>query len=410
MSTQSSASPALEPLLLRTDSQGIVTLRLNRPGQFNALSEALLAALQAQIDALAGDASLRCVVLEASGRAFSAGHDLREMRSQPSLDYYRELFRKCGAVMQGLQALPVPVIAKVRGIATAAGCQLVASCDLAICADDARFAVSGINVGLFCATPAVALSRNVSAKRAFDMLVTGRFIDAATAADWGLVNDAVPADQLDARVAELAAEILSKSPAAIRHGKRMFYKQRQMALADAYDYAGDVMARNMMDEDAAEGIDAFLQKRARAGAAWPERPRADQASQPSAQPPAAAVITTHTGDQRAYTSRPNSNRASPKSAGPRMADVHTGSYRADSSTPTTAAFTPASMLRTPGRRRSPSQNGIAPASSKAPGRKIIASMLKPLIQPIQPPAVCCAATPKNAAKENKGPGMACAAP
>lgn len=262
MSTQSSASPALEPLLLRTDSQGIVTLRLNRPGQFNALSEALLAALQAQIDALAGDASLRCVVLEASGRAFSAGHDLREMRSQPSLDYYRELFRKCGAVMQGLQALPVPVIAKVRGIATAAGCQLVASCDLAICADDARFAVSGINVGLFCATPAVALSRNVSAKRAFDMLVTGRFIDAATAADWGLVNDAVPADQLDARVAELAAEILSKSPAAIRHGKRMFYKQRQMALADAYDYAGDVMARNMMDEDAAEGIDAFLQKRA----------------------------------------------------------------------------------------------------------------------------------------------------
>ena len=210
MSTQSSGSPALEPLLLRTDSQGIVTLRLNRPGQFNALSEALLAALQAQIDALAGDASLRCVVLEASGRAFSAGHDLREMRSQPSLDYYRELFRKCGAVMQGLQALPVPVIAKVRGIATAAGCQLVASCDLAICADDARFAVSGINVGLFCATPAVALSRNVSAKRAFDMLVTGRFIDAATAADWGLVNDAVPADQLDARVAELAAEILSR--------------------------------------------------------------------------------------------------------------------------------------------------------------------------------------------------------
>ena len=385
MSTQSSGSPALEPLLLRTDSQGIVTLRLNRPGQFNALSEALLAALQAQIDALAGDASLRCVVLEASGRAFSAGHDLREMRSQPSLDYYRELFRKCGAVMQGLQALPVPVIAKVRGIATAAGCQLVASCDLAICADDARFAVSGINVGLFCATPAVALSRNVSAKRAFDMLVTGRFIDAATAADWGLVNDAVPADQLDARVAELAAEILSKSPAAIRHGKRMFYKQRQMALADAYDYAGDVMARNMMEETPPRASTPSCKARA-AGAAWPERPRGS--GQPAhAQPPAAAVITTHTGDQRAYTSRPNSNRASPKSAGPRMADVHTGSYRADSSTPTTAAFTPASMLRTPGRRRSPSQNGIAPASSKAPGRKIIASMLRPLIQPIQPPAV-----------------------
>ena len=356
MSTQSSASPALEPLLLRTDSQGIVTLRLNRPGQFNALSEALLAALQAQIDALAGDASLRCVVLEASGRAFSAGHDLREMRSQPSLDYYRELFRKCGAVMQGLR----PARAghrQVRGIATAAGCQLVASCDLAICADDARFAVSGINVGLFCATPAVALSRNVSAKRAFDMLVTGRFIDAATAADWGLVNDAVPADQLDARVAELAAEILSKSPAAIRHGKRMFYKQRQMALADAYDYAGDVMARNMMDEDAAEGIDAFLQKRAALARAWPERPRADQASQPSAQPPAAAVITTHTGDQRAYTSRPNSNRASPKSAGPRMADVHTGR------TGPTAARRPRRRSRRPACCARPAAGAVRPRTA-----------------------------------------------
>ncbi|MBO9329307.1 enoyl-CoA hydratase [Achromobacter xylosoxidans] len=280
------------PILERTDEGGVVTLRLNRPGQFNALSEAMLAALQAQIDALARDADARCVVLESAGRAFCAGHDLREMRSQPSLDYYRELFRKCGSVMQGLQALPVPVIAKVRGVATAAGCQLVASCDLAVAADSATFAVSGINVGLFCSTPAVALSRNVSAKRAFEMLVTARFIDAAQARDWGLINDAVPEAELDARVQALVNDILAKSPTAIRYGKRMFYKQRQMALADAYDYAGDVMARNMMEADAREGIDAFLQKRA---PRWQDV----QPSQPSAQPPAAAISTTQTGDHRA---------------------------------------------------------------------------------------------------------------
>jgi len=253
--------PADEPLLLSTAQAGVVTLRLNRPSQFNALSEALLAALQQEIDRLARDPDLRCVVLESAGRAFCAGHDLREMRSQPDLDYYRALFRQCGRVMQGLQALPVPVIAKVHGIATAAGCQLVASCDLAVAADTAKFAVSGINVGLFCATPAVALTRNVSAKRAFEMLMTARFIDAGQAADWGLINDAVPESELDARVRALVDDILSKSPTAVRYGKRMFYQQRQMALADAYDYAGDVMARNMMEADACEGIDAFLQKR-----------------------------------------------------------------------------------------------------------------------------------------------------
>ncbi len=251
-----------DALLLRTSESGVVTLRMNRPAQFNALSEGLLTALQHEIDALASDDAVRCVVLESAGRAFCAGHDLREMRSQPSLDYYRALFRQCSRVMQGLQALPVPVIAKVQGIATAAGCQLVASCDLAVAADTARFAVSGINVGLFCSTPAVALSRNVSAKRAFEMLVTARFIDAAQAQDWGLINHAVPEAELDARVNALAADILAKSPSAIRYGKQMFYKQRQMALADAYDYAGDVMARNMMEADASEGIDAFLQKRA----------------------------------------------------------------------------------------------------------------------------------------------------
>ena len=249
------------PLLLREARDGVVTLRMNRPSQFNALSEAMLDALQNALDAVAADPAVRCVVLAGEGKAFCAGHDLREMRAQPSLDYYKALFARCGRVMQTIQALPVPVIARVQGIATAAGCQLVASCDLAIAANSARFAVSGINVGLFCATPAVALSRNVSSKRAFDMLVTGRFIDAATAADFGLVNDAVPDDELDAAVARKVADIVGKSPAAIRHGKAMFYRQRQMALGEAYDYASDVMARNMMEEDAGEGIDAFLEKR-----------------------------------------------------------------------------------------------------------------------------------------------------
>lgn len=249
------------PILETTRTNGVVTLRLNRPGQFNALSEAMLQALLDQFEILQQDHTLRCVIIESTGKAFCAGHDLKEMRSQPSLTYYRYLFAKCGKVMQGIQSLPVPVIAKVHGIATAAGCQLVAACDLAICTDSAKFAVSGINVGLFCSTPAVALSRNISSKRAFEMLVTARFIDAAKARDWGLVNDAVPEAQLDERVAALLADILSKSPTAIRYGKQMFYKQKQMALADAYDYAADVMARNMMEEDAMEGIDAFLEKR-----------------------------------------------------------------------------------------------------------------------------------------------------
>jgi len=249
-----------EPLI-REEVAGVVTLRLNRPQQYNALSESLLDALQQAIEDISVDARVRCVVLAAEGKAFCAGHDLREMRGQPRLAYYRQLFARCSRVMQGIQALPVPVIARVHGLATAAGCQLVASCDLAIAAHSARLAVSGINVGLFCSTPSVALSRNVSPKRAFDMLVTGRFIDAATAVDWGLLNEAVPDEQLDAAVAVKTDAILAKSPAAIRYGKSMFYHQRHMALADAYTYACDVMARNMMEEDAREGIDAFLEKR-----------------------------------------------------------------------------------------------------------------------------------------------------
>ncbi|HDR8967808.1 enoyl-CoA hydratase [Burkholderia vietnamiensis] len=257
-----SNSASAAPILLHDVRDGVVTLRLNRPQQFNALSEELLASLQAAFDSIAADPQARCVVLAAEGRAFCAGHDLRQMRGKPELDYYRALFAQCSRVMLAMRALPVPVIARVQGIATAAGCQLVAACDLAIAADTARFAVSGINVGLFCSTPAVALSRNVGAKRAFDMLVTGRFVDAATAAAWGLVNEAVPEDALDAAVARKVAEIVAKSPAAVRYGKQMFYRQRELPLDDAYAYAGDVMARNMMEEDAGEGIDAFLEKRA----------------------------------------------------------------------------------------------------------------------------------------------------
>ncbi|MGZ2748084.1 enoyl-CoA hydratase [Burkholderia stagnalis] len=251
-----------DPILLRDDHDGVVTLRLNRPQQFNALSEAMLAELHDAFEALAADSHVRCVVLAAEGKAFCAGHDLREMRGKPDLDYYRALFAQCSRVMLAMRALPVPVIARVHGIATAAGCQLVAACDLAIAADTARFAVSGINVGLFCSTPAVALSRNVTAKRAFDMLVTGRFVDAPTAAAWGLVNESVPEDALDTAVARKVAEIVAKSPAAVRYGKTMFYRQREMTLDEAYAYAGNVMARNMMEEDAGEGIDAFLEKRA----------------------------------------------------------------------------------------------------------------------------------------------------
>jgi enoyl-CoA hydratase/carnithine racemase len=253
---------ALDTPLLREERDGVVTLRLNRPKQYNALSQSLLDALQHEFDTLAADESLRCVVLAAEGKAFCAGHDLREMHGQRRLDYYQALFAQCSRVMQSIQALPVPVIARVHGLATAAGCQLVAACDLAIASEAARFAVSGINVGLFCSTPSVALSRNVSAKRAFDMLVTGHFIDAATAVDWGLINQAVAEAELDVALARKVGDVLAKSPTAVRYGKRMFYRQREMALAEAYAYAGDVMARNMMEEDADEGIQAFLDKRA----------------------------------------------------------------------------------------------------------------------------------------------------
>jgi enoyl-CoA hydratase/carnithine racemase len=250
-----------EAILLRKDIDGAVYLTLNRPDKFNTLSEAMMDVLQRELDAIAADPAVRCVVIGATGRGFCAGHDLREMRANPDQSYYLTLFRRCSRLMQSIVSLPVPVIAKVQGMATAAGCQLVASCDLAIAAESATFAVSGINVGLFCSTPAVALSRNVSAKRAFDMLVSGSFIDADTALEWGLLSAVAPDSGLDAAVADKVEQILGKSPAAVRFGKAMFQPQRQMSLADAYDFAGGVMAENMMSHDAGEGIDAFLGKR-----------------------------------------------------------------------------------------------------------------------------------------------------
>jgi enoyl-CoA hydratase/carnithine racemase len=250
-----------EPILLRQDSDGLVRLTLNRPQQYNTLSEAMLTALQTELDCLAADSTARVVIIAANGKAFCAGHDLKEMRANPDQDYYTALFNRCSQVMLSLTRLPQPVIARVHGLATAAGCQLVAACDLAVAADTARFATSGINVGLFCATPGVALSRNVSRKQAFEMLLTGEFIDAHTALQQGLVNRVVPAAELDATVQTLAEIILAKSPVAVSTGKQMFYQQLEMGLAAAYQYAGQVMACNMMAADAGEGIDAFIQKR-----------------------------------------------------------------------------------------------------------------------------------------------------
>ena len=259
----SAAMPAaVEPVLLRSDVSGVATLTLNRPSQFNSLSEALLGELQAQLDAIAADHNVRVVVVAGNGRAFCAGHDLKEMRAHRDKAYMQELFRRCGKVMTTIGEMPQPVIARVQGIATAAGCQLVAQCDLAVAVEDARFAVSGINVGLFCSTPAVALSRNVGRKQAMEMLLTGDFIDAREAQRRGLVNRVVAAGDLDAEVARLAASIVAKSPVAIATGKQMFYRQLEMGVAGAYQFAAEVMACNMMADDAGEGIDAFMNKRA----------------------------------------------------------------------------------------------------------------------------------------------------
>jgi enoyl-CoA hydratase/carnithine racemase len=251
-----------EALVLRSDRpDGLTTLTLNRPGQFNSLSKDMLAAIMTELQAIAASDSVRVVVIAGAGKAFCAGHDLKEMRANHSKAFMQALFKQCGDLMLLITQMPQPVIARVHGIATAAGCQLVSMCDLAVAADVAKFAVSGINVGLFCSTPAVGLARNLGRKAALEMLLTGEFIDALEAKAKGLVNRVVPSDMLDAEVERLAQSILNKSAIAVRMGKGMFYKQLEMGLTDAYAYAGEVMACNMMSDDAGEGIDAFMQKR-----------------------------------------------------------------------------------------------------------------------------------------------------
>jgi enoyl-CoA hydratase/carnithine racemase len=256
------ALEAEEPVVLRhQDTRGVVTLTLNRPQAFNALSEAMLAALQRDFDVIAKDESVRVIVLAAEGKAFCAGHDLKEMRKKPSLDYYERLFAQCSEMMLSVQRLPVPVIARVQGIATAAGCQLVAICDLAVASRTARFAVSGVNLGLFCSAPGVALSRNVLRKAAFEMLVTGEFISAEEAKVRGLINRVAEPEQLDAEIEKLVVGIISKPRVAVAMGKELFYRQIELDIAAAYEAAAQSMACNMMNEAALEGVQAFIDKR-----------------------------------------------------------------------------------------------------------------------------------------------------
>lgn len=252
------------PLVIRQDSNdnsGVVTLTLNNPKQFNALSVALLSALQKALDEIARDKSIRVVVIAAEGKAFCAGHNLKEMRAHSDREFHQALFNQCSQMMLTINRMPQVVIAKVQGIATAAGCQLVAACDLVVASRTAKFATSGINVGLFCSTPAVAVSRNLSPKQAFEMLITGEFIDAETATVQGLINRVADPEQLDSVLQELVDAIISKSPVATSTGKKMFYNQLGMELPDAYEYASQVMVDNMMADDVAEGIDAFIEKR-----------------------------------------------------------------------------------------------------------------------------------------------------
>ena len=243
------------------DPRGVVTLTLDRPQSFNALSEGMLAALQAELDAVAADESARVVVIAATGKAFCAGHDLKEMRAEPSLAYYERLFTQCARMMMTIQRLPVPVIARVQGIATAAGCQLVAACDLAVAADSARFAVSGVNLGLFCSSPSVPLVRNVARKPAFEMLVTGEFISADEARARGLVNRVASMEALDGAVESLVAAIVAKPRSAIALGKALFYRQIERGSEAAYEDAARTMAGNMMEADTLEGVQAFIDKR-----------------------------------------------------------------------------------------------------------------------------------------------------
>ena len=255
-----SGPPAPLPLLM-SEADGVVFLTLNRPGQFNALSLAVLDALHAALDSIAAGADARVVVIAANGNAFCAGHDLKEMRAANDQLFVTKLFQRCSDMMMKIAKLPVPVIAEVNGMATAAGCQLVAQCDLAVAAVNAKFAVSGVNLGLFCATPAVPLSRTISRKRAAEMLMTGEFIDAATALDWGLVNRVVPLDALRAETLKLAETLKAKPRATLALGKALFYRQLEVGIGAAYRDASDTIACNFMQPEAIEGVAAFLEKR-----------------------------------------------------------------------------------------------------------------------------------------------------
>ena len=250
------------PMVLRAVNDGVLTLTLNRAERFNPLSFAMISALDAALGAAAGDASIRAVVIAAAGRGFSAGHDLKEMRAHAGDDrWQRSLFDACGRMMMRITELPQPVIARVHGIATAAGCQLVSMCDLAVAAETATFALPGVTIGVFCTTPAVGVARNIGRKHAMELLLTGQAIDARTALGWGLVNRVVTADALDAAIAELTTGIMARSAAAIRLGKQAFYAQIERPMAAAYSAASEVMTCNMQLDDAVEGIGAFLEKR-----------------------------------------------------------------------------------------------------------------------------------------------------
>jgi enoyl-CoA hydratase/carnithine racemase len=250
------------PFVLSRVDGGVCTLTLNRGERYNALSRDMVAALRSELQRIAADPALRCVVLGADGRGFCAGHDLKELRAHPDLAWQQQMFAECNALMMSLTTLPQPVIARVHGIATAAGCQLVAMCDLAVAADTARFALPGVNVGVFCTTPAVGVGRNIARKRVMEMLLTGEAIDAATALAWGLVNRVVPAADLDAAIAGFTRIILGKSARLIAAGKQAFYRQIELGLTSAYDLAGAAMACSLLEPDAHEGIDAFVEKRA----------------------------------------------------------------------------------------------------------------------------------------------------
>lgn len=261
-----SVSQTSEPLVLtQTLEPGLVRLTLNRPNAFNALSEGMLSALQTELDAIASNRAIRVVIIAGSGKAFCAGHDLKEMRAayedDSSVAYYKSLFAQCSRMMLSLQKMPQPVIAQVHGIATAAGCQLVAMADLAVASSETRFAVSGINYGLFCSTPSVGLSRNLLRKQAVEMLLTGDFMDAQQAKDQGLINQVCANDNLNQTVIDLARKIMAKPEAAVRMGKALFYAQLEVGIDKAYEMAGQTMACNMMDANALEGVQAFIEKR-----------------------------------------------------------------------------------------------------------------------------------------------------